>query len=456
MKITESVKSFVEKYNLYNILILLVFVTLSFVRKDPAFFDIALIFTLIIGIIFRKLYISRIFNLSFSNILIILFLLGNIISLFSVTDIPRAEFFLSATLYVIIIYYFVQIFIDSNERMSAILYGYYFAAVCSVILAVVGYFRLVPWWNYYMFGSERPMALFKDPNVFGPFFIPLILWLLFNLLEPLNKKLEESEIAFRDIFSFKKYKEFIPILWLEFTKKAQLLRIFSIILFYWAVVFSGSRGAWINFFVAMLCFAAIYLFVLHTKKISKIGLVVFCIVVMVPVSAIFYYGGHNYLQSRNGIKSYDAVRFEKQAESLIISTGKPINNLGQTKNEIGKVTTPVFLKSFIGIGPGQTEKEINYATHSSYLRVLVENGWLTFLCFVAFLICFLYKLWVLIRVGKKTYGLSAIIVFSSIIGLLVNSLVIDTLHWRELWLVLGIGAVLIHKNNHENKSLLGG
>ena len=208
--------------------------------------------------------------------------------------------------------------------MKIIIFGYAIAALISAILGAIGYYRLLPWYSYFMYDASRVMAQFKDPNVFGPFFIPLIIWLLFSLVEPLNKKLEASKVVFRDIFNSKKYKQFVPILWSEFTQKMQLLRIFSIVLFYWAVVFSGSRGAWINFFVAMICFVLFYLFSQYTESLSRIGLLAFLIIIMIPITVLFIYSSHNYLQSRSGIKEYDTVRFSKQAESIKISISNPV------------------------------------------------------------------------------------------------------------------------------------
>jgi len=38
----------------------------------------------------------------------------------------------------------------------------------------------------------------------------------------------------------------------------------------------------------------------------------------------------------------------------------------------------------------------------------------------------------------KPYGLSAKVLLACLAGLALNSLVIDTLHWRHLWLILAL------------------
>jgi O-antigen ligase len=78
-------------------------------------------------------------------------------------------------------------------------------------------------------------------------------------------------------------------------------------------------------------------------------------------------------------------------------------------------------------------------THSLYLRVLAEQGWLgitALLMLIATIIVFLLRV---IRFPSSPFQRSlATIVLASLIAILANSFFIDTLHWRHFWLLLGL------------------
>lgn len=110
--------------------------------------------------------------------------------------------------------------------------------------------------------------------------------------------------------------------------------------------------------------------------------------------------------SRVGLQEYDSVRFEVQ-ERAVAGYGR----------------------APLALGPGQFEDAHAYATHSLYLRVLAENGLLALASFLAFLVLHL------VRTEPGGGTLLAVLA-----GQLVDGLVIDTLHWRHLWVVLGLAA----------------
>ena len=47
-------------------------------------------------------------------------------------------------------------------------------------------------------------------------------------------------------------------------------------------------------------------------------------------------------------------------------------------------------------------------------------------------------LWQNVVAGRSTYGIGSAALFGAWCGLLVNSLVVDTLHWRHLWLLAAL------------------
>ena len=95
-------------------------------------------------------------------------------------------------------------------------------------------------------------------------------------------------------------------------------------------------------------------------------------------------------------------------------------------------------QNLLGIGPGNwTDPRFRVDTHNTYLRLLVENGILGGIGFG------LLVLGVLLRALGGTLARTAVsgvhaVCFAALAGILVESLVIDTLHWRHLFLFLAL------------------
>jgi O-antigen ligase len=118
----------------------------------------------------------------------------------------------------------------------------------------------------------------------------------------------------------------------------------------------------------------------------------------------------------SGLQGYDLDRFETQRLALERGLEKPL-----------------------GFGPGQAEVLFAVVTHSTYIRVLFENGVIGFAAMTLFLLFSLtrsIRLAVSLRDprGKMLFTFTA----ACIGGYLVNSAVIDTLHWRHIWLFLAL------------------
>lgn len=120
----------------------------------------------------------------------------------------------------------------------------------------------------------------------------------------------------------------------------------------------------------------------------------------------------NPIAQRLGLMPYDADRFSIQAQVLRSS-----------------------LDSAFGYGPGLSEMVLDYATHNTYLRIVGEIGWLGLFSWL--LAIGVSILWALYRALKRK-SVWHEVYFAALLGIAVESLVIDTLHWRHLWLLLGL------------------
>jgi CelD/BcsL family acetyltransferase involved in cellulose biosynthesis/GNAT superfamily N-acetyltransferase len=124
---------------------------------------------------------------------------------------------------------------------------------------------------------------------------------------------------------------------------------------------------------------------------------------------------------RMGIQKYDLNRFEAQ-----------ITGISMTLDHI------------TGYGPGQYEAAVNkalevkFSAHSLYARVLLENGVPGFLLLMSVIFMLIVRL---LRVKKYENDNSSIrssVLVAAIISIMINSIIVDTLHWRHLWLILGL------------------
>jgi O-antigen ligase len=89
----------------------------------------------------------------------------------------------------------------------------------------------------------------------------------------------------------------------------------------------------------------------------------------------------------------------------------------------------------IGIGPGQFEFYSPVETHSTYVRVLSEQGLIGLTLIVVLLGATLLMALSNAHRRAGTYGIGSASLLGVWCGILLNSFVIDTLHWRHLWVV---------------------
>jgi O-antigen ligase len=126
-------------------------------------------------------------------------------------------------------------------------------------------------------------------------------------------------------------------------------------------------------------------------------------------------GSAGFLESRAALQSYDSDRFGAQRAGIEFAADYPL-----------------------GIGPGQFEVFVPIGAHSTYVRALAEEGVLGLMVVLALL---LVTLWLAARnavAGRDTYGVGSGTLLGAWCGLLATSAVVDTLHFRILWVVAAL------------------
>lgn len=121
-------------------------------------------------------------------------------------------------------------------------------------------------------------------------------------------------------------------------------------------------------------------------------------------------------QVRFGYQQYDDVRFAIQLRAVETALSHPL-----------------------GLGPGSTEGAFGRSAHSLYVRALVENGLFGALSLFAFMFLSLARsVWVSVFSRDLEDRLRFAVTAGALVGALVESTVIDTVHWRHLWIFLGL------------------
>jgi len=241
----------------------------------------------------------------------------------------------------------------------------------------------------------RFQGFFKDPNVLGPFLtLPAAFW-------------------------FEKYLK---------SQRKSILYLFISIILMLGVVMTFSRAAWLNIFFAIFILLLLNVRKISVKKYFRMISFVFLIMLILALliisdSEIFGYRLGELFLNRLGLQSYDQDRFEAQKAFFKGIEKAP----------------------FFGIGPGNYSLlSQGYATHSLYLRMLGEKGIFGFFLLLVIILVSLKNFWKI----RKSYAF----LFTGFMGTLVNSLFIDSWHWRHLWILFAIGFSLTNIEKDKNST----
>jgi O-antigen ligase len=318
--------------------------------------------------------------------LIAAFLVLNMVSAVFAVSPGRVAFFLLTTVYLCIFGIWLTSFIDSAHRARVILAPLVAGGVASAGLGVAVLYLNFPGKSLVDFSDGyRARGFFKDPNVFGPFCVLVALLVISELLEPRLLRARRST-------------------------KFVLLAILAL-----GVIFAGSRAAWLNAAVATVTMTAAYSLRRGGGRKAAAILVTLVILAGAGSLALVASGSASFLGSRAHFQQYDNQRFGAQEQGLKLVQHYPL-----------------------GIGPGQFELDVKYASHSTYVRVLAEQGFLGLFVMIALLLSTLGLAARNVVTGRDTYGIGSVPLLAAMCGTLANSAFVDTLHWRHVWLLFGL------------------
>lgn len=297
---------------------------------------------------------------------------------------------------------FVCLIYENPKKVFPNIWSAYVAAcLIAVIGGLGGYIGLFGASEQLVQGG-RVRSLFKDPNVYGPFLVPAAIYAMAKL---------------------------------ETASKSQIFAFGALIIVCAAGIFLGfSRGAYINFAVSLTVFLAIRLATQRHPMLKRR---------MLRMTALILVGGFVALA---GVASTDKVQ-KMMDVRLKVAQYYDTGEGGRITRQF-EVATKVGVKPF-GIGPGSSAKAYNFSKepHNLYLHVLIEAGWVGGLAFIAFLFVTLWRGARYIRRSASPDG-QYIAAYACVIGILTQSIFIDSTHWRHMFLLLGMiwGPLLYWEN----------
>jgi O-antigen ligase len=355
---------------------------LAAVRFEPAPADLLFAVVITVGVATGRVDLRRI--PVGAALLVWAFLTLNLVSSIGVADSVRAASFFAITLYVTVFGLWLATYVTSSHAARRITRAYVLAAVASALVSTLALLLAIP--GAHLFTRiGRAEGLFKDPNVFGPFLVPAALIVLEEILAP---RLFQA-------------------------RRSTKLAAFAVLAL--GVLFSYSRSAWLNLAVGVLVVVTVMVFRRGAGRQVRRALAVVLIAAAAVTTAVAFSGSTTFLEQRAKIQSYDSTRFGAQSESIQFAERYPL-----------------------GIGPGQFERYAGISVHSTYARALAEEGLLGLLLILALVLAILGAAARNAVEGRDTYGIGSAALLGAWCGILVNSLFVDTLHWRHLWFVAAL------------------
>jgi len=290
--------------------------------------------------------------------------------------------------------FYAAILADDPGRYKVIQSGYTISAVLVAAIGIAGYFKLFPGAEYFTL-YERARGTFQDPNVFGPFLVlPTVLLI--------QKLLRESVLR-------------------------NLLLLVPLAILLLAVFLSFSRGAWGVLFASVLL---VYFLALVTEQngprrarlvfLGVLGVLAFAGLIAAALSIDTV--AEMFAERAKLVQEYDGARLGRFARYAL--------------------GFQLVMEHPLGLGPLEFNKYFPEDEHNVYLKGFTTYGWLGG---TVYIVMALWTLCALLPLVFKSRPWTAFTqcVFSVFAAHLILSVIIDTDHWRHMYMLYGLAWGLI-------------
>lgn len=359
----------------------------AFVINEPAPYELMLVAS-IGGFLIFGLRLSS-YAISLTT-LFLLFNIGGLLSMFQMSDYQEIPLYLMVSLFLGLSSVFFCAVIEADMGRLRIIYrAYVVGALITAMLGILGYFHAFPGAEIFTL-YDRAKGAFQDPNVFGPFLVPPVLYLSYGLLQ-------------RNL-------TFAPF-------RAGILLILMM-----AILLSFSRAAW---GLVIISGGILYMLQYASEQrpekrqqmviILVAGLAVFSAILLVALQ--FEAVGAMFSERAKAVQEYDS------------------GNLGRfARHAIGFQWA---LENPLGIGPLEFGLTLGEDTHNIWVKSLMAYGWLGFASYLAMTIWTIFgplKLLLLDRPWTPYLQVA----WAAFVGHIIIAWVIDIDHWRHVYLMIGV------------------
>ena len=308
-------------------------------------------------------------------------------------DIARAATHTGISIYLYAAFFVFAAFVAQRpeQHTRLILDAYLWAAFAGATAGLIGYFNLFPGAFEMFTRFGRATGTFKDPNVYGPFLIPAMLYALHQTLT----------LSLR--------RAILPIVMLLFLS--------------FAIFLSFSRGAWFNAVVGI----AVYIYfslVFAPSNRQRIKTILLGTLALASAAGILTIAAQ--------FDSIGDLLSDRAALTQSYDVGPQGRFGGQEKAQ------SLILENPLGLGALVFATDYHHEdVHNVYLTLFLSAGWIGGLAFFA--IVWMTALLGLRHAMLKTSTQSLfLIVYAAFLGNALEGFVIDIDHWRHFYLEMGI------------------
>ncbi len=359
----------------------------GFVMKEPAPYDIIMVAVVAVWALCGLKIRSEFGPLT---ILFLLYMAGGCLSVTQVTAWDKAPLYMAVSGFLVLTsIFFASVVCDQPRRLVLIEKSYIAAAVLVSIIAVLAYFRLIPGAENFIRYS-RAMGTFQDPNVYGPFCVLPTIFLFRRILTGSMRKI-------------------LP-----------LLPQFGIIML--GIFLAFSRGAW-GLTAFSFLVVALLTFLTETNSLRRLRLIGLAVIGVVLLIAMIAFA-----------LSVDSVSslFAERAKLVQDYDGGHLGRFARFA-----LGFELVMQTPLGIGPLEFWKHFSEDPHNVYLKGFIAYGWLGGISYIILVIWTLAALFPLLFKPRPWQGYAAC-VFAVLLGHCLIGMIIDTDHWRHVYLLFGL------------------
>ena len=359
-----------------------------FVKIEPAPVDLMFAVTVVLflagGLSVTALAAPMILYLLFYN-------LGGFISFLEVSNENKAGMFVITSVYMAASAVFFAFYVSTEpeRRMAVFKNGYLIGAVIASVIGLIGYFNIAGL-GATLSPIQRAQGTFKDPNVLSTYLVLPAVFLTQDVM-----------LGGRG--------------W-------RMVRYVSLLLVVACLFLAFSRGAWMNFVLAVTLMVTFTFTLTPSPQLrSRIlllgiaGSVVLAVMVM-------------------GLLSYEPVR-NLFLDRLTLTKDYDVGEFGRFGNQLNSIH--FLLERPLGFGPTLFRQIFGLDPHNVYLNAFSSYGWVGGISYL------------LLSISTITVGFRAVLVrtpwqhasiavFCVLFATMLQGVQIDTDHWRHFYWMLGL------------------